>query len=392
MTLTRTHFWFIAIITVSITLWVYYPRTQSITLTPTSFSELPGWSSAHHLKSLQTFQASCPSFLKKKPDYVIGNQWVYLRAKDIQPACQAALHLKNPSQSDAKQFFQQWFKPATFQNGHVLSGLFTGYYLPEIKGSLVKTDQYTIPLYGVPKDLLSINLQDFDAQLPKRQLIGRLHNKQLVPYYSREDINNGAITHHAPVVAYIHSPIDRLFLEIQGSGTIKLDDGSTLSLNYAAKNGLPYTAIGKILIQRGILTMATMSQQAIGSYLEQHPDEQDEIINKNRSFVFFRILHQDGAFGSLNTKLTPGYSLAVDPDWVPLGLPLWVNTSRPDPNTDANHPFHRLMIAQDTGGAIKGAVRGDVFWGGGKNEAQIAGKMKNTGQYWLLLPRSSPAS
>lgn len=353
-----------------------------------SFSKLPGWQSTQALESLHTFQLSCQHVLKQKPERPVGNRWFGLQAKDWQPPCAAATALKTESETIAKQFFETWFQPMEFINDHSISGLFTGYYLPTVSASLTKTDDYSVPVYGIPSNLIQINLNDFDKTLPPRQLMGRLKNQRITPFYSREEIDQGAIADVAPVLAYLRNPIDRLMIEIQGSALLNLTDGKQIHLGYAAQNGLPYTAIGRVLIERNILPAKKVTMQSIRAYLENHPEEQADIIHKNRSFVFFQVLEEQGAFGTQGTQLTQGYSLAVDPEWVPLGMPVWLTTTYPDPHSDTQHPLHRLMIAQDTGGAIKGTVRGDVYWGNGADAAAIAGKMKSSGRYWLLVPKT----
>lgn len=366
-----------------------FKPTQKLQIKTTSFAKLPGWQSTQALPSLRTFQLSCRQVLKQDPSRSMGNRWLALQAKDWQPVCAAATALQTQSEKTAKNFFETWFQPMEFKKNHALTGLFTGYYLPAIDASLTQSRDYPVPIYGVPNNLIQIKLTDFDPELPARQLVGRLKNKRLLPFYSREEIDQGALVNVAPVIAYVRNPIDRLLIEIQGSATLNFTDGTQLSLGYAAKNGLPYTAIGRILIQRNILPASKVSIQSIRAYLESHPEEQANIIHKNRSFVFFQILEKKGAFGTQGTQLTQGYSLAVDPEWVPLGAPVWLSTTYPDPHSDAQHPLHRLMIAQDTGGAIRGTVRGDVYWGNGEDAAAIAGKMKSKGQYWLLIPKAS---
>lgn len=376
--------------------WSYSQQTTAplappvgIQVKSATFSDLPGWQSSRALSSLHTFQVSCRQFLHMKPHYSVGNTWFGLEAQDWQPICKAAIALQTDSESKAKAFFETWFQPMEFSNNQSITGLFTGYYLPAVQASLTQTREYSVPIYGVPDNLLRFNIHDFDRNSPSRLMFGRLDNTHIVPFYSRADIDQGAIAHHARVLAYLRNPIDRLFIEIQGSAVLVLPDGSQLNLGYAGKNGLPYTAIGRVLIERHILSASQVSIQSIRAYLETHPDEQNEIIQQNRSFVFFKILSQKGALGTLGIPLTQGYSLAVDPDWVPLGMPVWLSTTYPDPYSNQQHPFHRLMIAQDTGGAIKGTVRGDVFWGKGNEAAAIAGKMKSQGRYWLLVPKHS---
>jgi membrane-bound lytic murein transglycosylase A len=374
--------------------WVGYALWQKshavdvpkVSLKEALFSDLPGWKNANVLQSLRTFQVSCRVFLKQDPEQPVGSDSVDLRAKDWYPACHAALSSTEMTHQAAKIFFQTWFRPVEFNNGKPITGLFTGYYLPAMDGRLSKTKKYNTPIYGLPSDLVSARLTDFKSDLPKQTLVGRVAKGRLIPYYTRKMIDQGAISKVAPVLAWVNSSFERLVLEIEGSGVVVLPNGKPLFLGYAGQNGAPYTAIGRVLIDQGVMTRDNASMQRIRAYLEKTPSEMQNVLNKNESFVFFRALNQAGALGSQGTLLTDGYSLAVDRSWVPMGVPLWLNTTRPDRTTNKTHPFKRLMIAQDTGGAIRGPVRGDIYWGAGEKATAIAGKMKDQGRYWLLLP------
>jgi len=237
--------------------------------------------------------------------------------------------------------------------------------------------------------MITINPNDFPNSALTHKIVGRIEKGKVVPFYNRAAINKGALRHQAPVLVWVNSHIDRLFLEIQGSGVVKLPNGEKLYLGYEAENGATYTPIGKVLVNRGVLTKEKASMQSIRAYLEAHPDKIESIINENSSFVFFRVLQHSAAMGAQGIELTAGYSLAVDRKWIPLGTPLWLSTTHPDAESDEQHLLQRLMIAQDTGGAIRGQVRGDVFWGYGKKATNIAGLMKNEGHYWLLLPKQT---
>lgn len=368
----------------AVTIW---QKFSPIILKPASFESLPGWKNANVKKSLEAFQLSCKTFLRQSPEQAVGSQEIHLKVKDWQPACHAAMALNSTNEANARKFFQTWFKPVEFYDKSSVKGLFTGYYLPLLHGSLTKTSEYNIPIYGLPNNLVTINLGDFNSALANRHLVGRVENGKVLPFHSREEISKGIIDDKAPVLVWVNSQIDCLYLEIQGSGIVKLPDNQTLYIGYAGENGAPYTAIGSILVQRGIMTRQTASMQSIRTYLETHPEEITSIINKNKSFVFFKILDDSAAMGAQGVKLTPGYSLAVDRKWIPLGTPLWLDTTHPNEKSDSQETLQRLMIAQDTGGAIRGKVRGDVFWGAGKAATEIAGRMKNEGHYWLLLPQ-----
>ena len=214
--------------------------------------------------------------------------------------------------------------PIEFYEGKPVKGLFTGYYMPLIEGSDTKTDEFTVPIYEVPSNLVTVDLGLFAADLKNRKIFGRIAGNTIVPYYTRAEINKGAIKDTAHVLLWIHSPVDRLFLEIQGSGIIEFEDGKKVYVGYDAQNGAPYTPIAAVLIKKGVMTKDNASMQAIKKYLEAHPNQMDKVINQNQSFVFFRKLTLEGAFGSQGVALTPGYSLAIDKEWIPMGAPFVV--------------------------------------------------------------------
>ena len=338
-------------------------KSKNIALTKVSFEELPGWDNADVKKSLLAFQTSCEAFLKQSPSHPMGTQHIKLKVRDWHPACKAALDLDSISEDSAKTFFEKWFHPIEFEQKKQapVHSVFTGYYMPKIKGNLKKSAKYNTPIYGLPK-------------------------RKYLTSYTREQIDNGALKKKAPIIAWIHSPAERLFLEIEGSGVIQLPDGEKLYLGYAGENGAPYTSIARVLIDKGIMTRHNASKEAIMRYLKNHPEKAKKIIHKNKSFVFFENLKKPMALGAHGMALTPGYSLAVDRKWIPLGAPLWLDTTRPDIKANAKQ-LQRLMIAQDTGGAIRGFMRGDIYWGSGKLATFLGEHMKNEGHYWLLLPK-----
>lgn len=355
-----------------------------------SYKQLSGWTHADVRHSLETFKVSCKAFLKQHPEKMVGTFDLKLQAKDWQPVCFEALKYHFKTKKQARAFFEEWFIPVEFSDEESGPGLFTGYYVPTIKGSLIQSKKFSVPLYQTPSDLIRVDLGSFFPELAHRKIFGRIVQQKLVPYYTREQINKGAIQDKAKVLVWINSPIDRLFLEIQGSGLIELEDGSMVSIGYDAQNGLPYTAIAAVLIKRGVMTRDNASMQAIKHYLLENPQQMHEVIDQNKSFIFFRTLAANQVLGAQGVNLTPGYSLAVDRQWIPLGVPLWLNTSKPHSKSpELNVMMQRLMIAQDTGGAIRGKIRGDVFWGGGHTATVVAGHMKNAGHYSLLLPRHS---
>lgn len=363
--------------------WAFAP----IKSTDASFEQLPGWPQAELGASFAAFEKSCQAFLKQPSARSVGSSSFQLSVKDWLKPCMAAQELPDKTNATLHAFFEQWFRPVFFNQHKPVNGLFTGYYLPELRGSWQKTEQYRYPIYGVPKDLLSIKLSDFDKQYQNKKLVGRIEGNSFVPYHSRAKIDHGVLLDKEQPLLWVDDPIERFFLEIQGSGYVSMADGSRLMLGYAAQNGQPYTAVGRYLLEKGWLNKAQISMQGIRQYLVQHPQHLEEVLHQNASFIFFKILEQGQALGAQGVALTPGYSLAVDRRYIPLGTPIWLNTSYPAPNVKRAKPLQRLMIAQDTGGAIKGHVRGDVFWGGGELATYIAGHMKNPGRYWILLPK-----
>ena len=342
--------------------------TNNSTLRQMSFEQLPGWNDAGVKKSLLAFQKSCETFLKQSPNHSVGSQHIKLKAKDWHPACKEALLIDADYEVTARVFFEKWFYPIELGKNKPVRGLFTGYYMPLLKGNLTRTKKYNTPIYGLPRDL-------------------KWNTKKGGSYHTRAEIDHGVLKKKAPVIAWIDSPIERLFMEIEGSGVIKLSSGKNLYLGYAGENGAPYTSIGSVLIKKGVMTRHNASKRAIKRYLESEPSKANTILQKNKSFVFFEHLKKPMALGAQGMALTPGYSLAIDKKWIPLGAPLWLNTKIPDQQKENDKKFQRLMIAQDTGGAINGLMRGDIYWGSGKKAAYLGEHMKNEGKYWLLLPK-----
>lgn len=298
------------------------------------------------------------------------------------------MKLKKISKKGSRDFFEQWFQPYTFYQGNQIEGLFTGYYVPIIEGSLKKDDNYRYPIYTVPKDLIKVDLGLFSTDMLHHHISGRLAGNRLVPYHTRSEINKGALKHKARVIAWLKDPVDRQFLEIQGSGIVELKNKNRFLVGYDGENGQKYHSLAKLLIDRGFMTYDNASMQGIKKYFEQHPENMMEILNLNDSFVFFKKQNEQEGIGAQGLALTPGYSMAVDRKWIPLGIPLWLNTSHPSVDGSQTEVLNRLMVAQDTGGAIRGPIRGDVYWGAGFKASEIAGRMKNRGYYWLLLPKT----
>jgi membrane-bound lytic murein transglycosylase A len=261
--------------------------------------------------------------------------------------------------------------------------LITGYFEPELRGSRERGGGFTVPLYRRPSDLVAVNHDSFSKELNGQRIAGKVIQGRLVPYYDRSQIERGALRGRNIELVWVDSATDAFFLHIQGSGRIRMRDGSILRVGYAGSNGHPYTAIGRALIKRGAIPRDKVSMQTIQKWLAAHPADGATLMRTNKSYVFFRELTGAGPLGAQGVALTPERSIAVDRRFLPLGLPVWLDTTLPDAT---NSQFRKLMIAQDTGGAIRGAVRADIFWGFGEYAARMAGAMKSRGRYWFLRP------
>ncbi len=263
----------------------------------------------------------------------------------------------------------------------------TGYYEPLLRGSRTRGKPYLQPVLGVPSDLLTIDLGSALPELKNMRLRGRLEGHKVVPYFTRAEIASREKDYTDRTLLWVDDAVELFFLQVQGSGRVKLADGSTTRLAYADQNGHPYQSIGRLLVERGELSLEQASMQGIKQWVRTHPNRASELLNANPSYVFFREQpmkgnENDGPTGALGVPLTPERSIAVDPRHVPLGAPVFLSTSHPDSAT----PLRRLVLAQDTGGAIRGVVRADLFWGFGAQAGAQAGRMKQQGQMWLLLP------
>jgi len=300
--------------------------------------------------------------------------------------CSDAADLVGQDNETLRRFFEERFVPYQVRNSDGSdSGIITGYYVPDLHGSRSRSDRYAYPLYGIPDDLLVIDLRSLYPELGDYRLRGRLEGRRVVPYWSRGEIDRGKGDLTDKVLFWVDDPVELFFLQIQGSGRILLDDGESAMVHYGDQNGHPYRSIGKYLIDRGEMTRDQMSMQNIRRWAQQNPDRVENLLTENPSYVFFteRPADERNPPGALGVPLSPGRSLAVDPRTIPLGVPVFLDTTWPSSEV----PLHRLMMAQDTGGAIKGAVRADFFWGLGDFAGDYAGKMKQRGRLWVLLPK-----
>ncbi len=368
-----------------------------VTFSPVQFSELAGWSQSDPRRALNAFRRSCVMIVGKAADTPMGGSGYAGTAGEWWNSCQHAFTAGAATVETARKYFEDEFVPVRLSQGGA-GGFFTGYYEPELHGSRTRHDQYQTPIYGVPSDLVKIDgaiYRDTAASdsFGMRMMMSVLMNRY-VPYPARAEIERDGIP--ATPLFYVDNPVDAFFLEIQGSGRVVLDDGTVVRAAYAGQNGQPYTAIGSVLLERGELTSEEISLQSIRAWLTAHPDQARDVMDQNESYIFFSEQPigepEAGANGAEGVSLTPGASLAVDPEFNPYGVPVWLEGTAPDPDpAQPDRMFDQLLIAQDTGGAIRGPLRGDVYWGFGPEAAAVAGRMKNPARVTVLLPKAVAA-
>lgn len=341
-----------------------------------AFSDLEGWAEDDHGAALQALLRSCAR-MTARPHTIPERRDAWLAVCDDAAWTDA---------EDARQFFETRFEAFALRYGDREDGLLTGYYEPELRGSRIPTPEFYHPLYVRPADLVTVNLGRFAEDLQGRQLVGRLEDGSLVPYPTRAEIAAGALAGENAELLWVDDPIAAFFLEIQGSGRVVLPDGELIRVGYAAKNGHPYRAIGRVLVEMGEMTLEQVSLPAIRQWLLDNPDRAQMVMNANPSHVFFRELEAEGPLGSEGVVLTPGRSLAVDRRHLHMGTPVWIDGSLP--GIAGGAPLRRLVVAQDTGGAIVGELRGDLFWGPGLEAEDLAGHMREPARFVILLPRT----
>ena len=310
-----------------------------------------------------------------------------LKQKDTwKKVCDLADDIKEPSDENIKNYFKKYFNlySATNMDGSD-TGTITGYYQPILKGSKVKTSHYKVPLYTTPKDLITVDLSDVYPELKSKRLRGKLAGNKLIPYLSRAEIDGQGSPLAGNEIVWVEDPVEAFFLEIQGSGIIQFDNGEAMQIGYADQNGYPFKAIGSTLVQKKEITMAEASMEGIKNWARKNITKLRDFLNMNASYVFFRKLPNDlpGPIGALGVSIEAERSVAIDPKFIPLGAPIFLSTTQPN----ASEPLERLMVAQDTGGAIRGGVRADFYWGSGDEAGRKAGSMKQQGKIWTLLPR-----
>jgi membrane-bound lytic murein transglycosylase A len=340
-------------------------------LQPAAWAELPAWGRESVRPTLPAFLQSCQVLEKQ-------DAW--------KAVCAGAQTLSGASERDVAAFFELNFDPYLVLNADdSAAGMVTGYYEPLLRGSRVRTDKYRYAIYGVPADLVTIDLSSVYPELKHRRLRGRLEGNRVVPYASRADIDRDASAAKGNEIVWVDDAIEVFFLHIQGSGQVEFENGERVRVGYADQNGHPFRSLGRLLIDRREIPPERASMQGIKDWARRNPRKVQEFLNANPSYVFFRELPRDlsGPIGALGVPLTAERSIAVDPRVVPLGVPVYLATTYPN----TSEPLNRLVVAQDTGGAIAGAARVDFFWGFGDAAGSQAGKMRQSGRIWVLLPK-----
>ena len=343
------------------------PEAETARYEARGFPDLPGWNGAQLEPSLRAFIAGCTRFKR---------------------VCEMARALPAGDEQAARRFFESEFTPyAVVSSVSGERGMITGYYEPIIAGSRTSGPLHRFPIFGVPQDLVVVDLGTISPETRSLRLRGRLDGRRLVPYYSRGEIDARGEAFPAPVLAWSSDPVELFFLQIQGSGQVQLDNGERIRVGFADQNGHPYRSLGRYLVDRGEMLLEQASMQGIKAWAAANPQKLQDALNQNPSYVFFRELPPtDGPIGALGVPLHAERSLAVDRRYVPLGTPVYLATTFPL----SEEPLERLMAAHDTGGAIRGVVRGDFFWGTGVDAGAQAGRMRQQGRMWLLWPIGEP--
>jgi membrane-bound lytic murein transglycosylase A len=362
------------------------PAAPHAVFMPVAYAALPGW-------NVDQQQAAWPAFL-------VGCKALVARMRTQalwQAPCTAADAVDDHDANAIRRFFEANFTPyrVTASDGSD-SGIVTGYYEPLLTGSRVPGPAFPAPLFAPPDDLLIIDLAELYPELKGKRVRGRLDGRRVVPYWARADIDAGKAATDGKALLYVSDPVDAFFLQIQGSGRVQFADGTVIRVGYADQNGQPFRSVARVLIDRGEMTLAEASMQGIREWGRQHPDRLPALLDENPSYVFFREVPPpppgsleaqiDGPIGSLGVPLLAERTIAVDPRSIPLGAPVFLATTEPLSET----PLQRLVMAQDTGGAIRGPVRADFFWGFGAQAGQQAGRMRQQGAMWLLWPNGAP--
>jgi membrane-bound lytic murein transglycosylase A len=365
---------------------IQFPDTQ---YEPVDWSDMDGWESDDHAAAFAAFLGSCRTLDSKRRLSARESTAMSIALREI---CEQAREAIPLDEDGARKFFEDHFRPVRINKLGDTDGFLTGYYEPIIAGSRVPTGNFTAPLYRRPPNLVVAGRRRLGEAFPsKGVLVGRrFGRRKIVPYYTRGEIEDGALDGWHLEICYLHDQIDVLFAQIQGSARIRLEDGTILRVNYDSHNGWPYTPVGRVLIDQKLMNKDQVSMQSIRDWMEANPDQAKEVRRQNKSYVFFRITDlatEDEAVGGEGVALMPGRSIAIDRSLHAYGTPFFIDADLPIANQKVPTKFERLVIAQDTGSAIVGPARADIYFGAGDEAARIAGRIKNPGEFVMLIPR-----
>jgi membrane-bound lytic murein transglycosylase A len=355
---------------------------------PLAWADIAGWRADDHLQAYKAFRISCAPIAGQRTPPVDPKAL----GTSLREPCRAAKALDIADDAKARAFFEEYFLPLRISRLGEDAGFVTGYYEPIIDGSRTQTEVYNVPVYRRPSNLFVRGFKQEAASLPnKGQVFRKIGRRKLVPYYDRAEIEDGAVAGRGLEICWLKDQTDLLFTQIQGSARIHLEDGSTIRINYDAHNGYPYMAVGRILIDRGIIPKEQMSMQKIREWMDQNPDGAKELRRQNRSYVFFHevaLSDKDEAVGAQGVPLTPGRSIAVDKSLHVYGTPFFIEGELPIESELSKTPFRRLMVAQDTGSAITGPARADIYYGAGPDAGRVAGRFRQNMRFVMLVPKS----
>ena len=372
---------------------IRFPDTQ---YEPVDWDSLDGWDKDDHEAAFAAYLASCRALnAKSRRSNARANQNVQLTgmAAALRDVCERAQAVIPLDDDGAQKFFEENFRPLHIEKLGDSAGFLTGYYEPIIDGSRVPTGDFTAPLYRRPPNLVVSGRRRLGDAFPSKGVfVGRrVGRRKIVPYYTRAEIEDGALDGWHLEICYLHDPVDVLFAQIQGSARIRLEDGTILRINYNSHNGWPYTPVGKVLLDMKAMSKDQISMQSIRDWMEANPDQAKDVRRANKSYVFFRVTDlatEDEAVGAQGVPLMPGRSIAVDHSLHTYGMPFFITADLPIAAERAATKFDRLVVAQDTGSAIVGPARADIYFGAGDEAARAAGRIKTPGDFYILLPRS----
>lgn len=362
--------------------------TNVLRLRPISFPQMQGWdkfTGQQVVGASASLRKSCSVLLARSANRSAGSSSIPMTAGEWHPICKRLNGINRQNVTQLKLFFENNFTPLRAESPqNSQGGLFTGYYEAELYGSKHKKGKYQHPIYGLPSDLVTIDLGQFDKSLKGRKIVAQVNKNKATPYQTRGALEKQG-NPSAPVLYYVNDYIDLFVLHVQGSGRVVLDDGTVQRVGYAGNNGHKFGSVARHLMAKENLPASQASWQGIRKWLDKNPHKQNDAFSANPRYIFFRKTGTEGPFGAMGVALTPMHSMAVDPKYIPLGMPLWLETTQPGVSKS---PLNTLVVAQDTGNAIKGPIRGDFFWGYGAPALAKAGIMKSRGTYVILLPNT----